>query len=77
MPVDPWLMRPENIRRYFKRLGLEYSEQDETGLARAVDVECEAKSRPPAKGSQQARDRMAKVRAAKETKKDVRDEDDD
>lgn len=76
MPVDPWLMRPENIRRYYERLGLEYVEQDETGLAQAIDVECEAASRRPAKGSDAAKAKMAKVREAKE-RKHVQSEDDE
>ena len=68
---------PEAMQDYYESLGIHYEEQDDWARARAVDIECEAKSRPPAKGSQEARDRMAKVRAAKEAKKDVRDEDDD
>ena len=67
---------PVAMQDYYESLGLEYVEQDETGLAQAIDVECEAAKRPPAKGSDAAKERMARVRAARE-RKNVPSKDDD
>lgn len=67
---------PEAMQDYYESLGMHYEEQDEWARARAVDVECEAASRRPAKGSDAAKAKMAKVREAKE-RKHVQSEDDE
>ena len=67
---------PEAMQDYYDSLGMHYEEQDEWARALAVDVECEAAKRPPAKGSDAAKERMARVRAARE-RKNVPSKDDD
>lgn len=68
-PLDPARVTPEKLKAYYDSLGMEANVNvSETDLVAGLDVQCEGLNRPKRKaekGSSEARERMAEVRAAK------------